>query len=332
MEFTGLVSKYPTKRQLTDAELALRLDQKICASLNPHYQLCVIKLNSTYLESVDKWFGWKGMISAVSIIVICMFSMLYFGLVHVALTREEVGAVSNEDLLVLIGAAVMIFPVLGVALWALKRESFSYTHYPMRFNRKTRMIHVFRTNGTVLSISWDKVFFTMGHLELWNEWEVRGHVLEPDNTTVSETFALSYIGSLHPSHSVNAGIHSLPAKDFVRAHWEFIRRYMEDGPEAVSEQIQFCMPVDINRETFRGSIERIFANVAGAPFLIYWMLFPICLVVSLFRLFAMFTSKIPQWPDELEANNRVDPSDPYAIRGAADGERIRDFAELRTFK
>jgi hypothetical protein len=71
-------------------------------------------------------------------------------------------------------------------------ESFAFTHYPIRFNRKTRMVHLFRTNGTVVSVPWDRVFFTMGHMTQWNEWEVRGHVLKPDNDTIQETFALSF--------------------------------------------------------------------------------------------------------------------------------------------
>jgi hypothetical protein len=35
--------------------------------------------------------------------------------------------------------------------------------------------------------------------------------------------------------------------DFVRAHWEFVRRYMEDGPEAVSSLVKFCMPIELQR-------------------------------------------------------------------------------------
>jgi hypothetical protein len=74
-------------------------------------------------------------------------------------------------------------------------------------------------------------------------------------------------------------------------------------------------------------MERIFANIAGAPFVLYWMMFPFCLVVSLFRLIAMRTSKIPQWPKEVDASCAIDPDDPYAIEGDANGDRVAVFPE-----
>ena len=328
MEFSGLIKSYPNGRQLTEAEFLRRLDQKKSASSEPHYQLCVIKLNSTYLESVDKWFGWKGVISAVAIIIFIMFATGYIGLVDVALSRDPNSYGSDNDLVVLVSAAIIVFPVLMFAIWLLRKESFAYTHYPMRFNRKTRTVHVFRPNGTILSVPWDEVFFTMGNLAKWNEWEVRGHVLEPDGFTIRETFALSHVDMLSTEDAdADTSRSQSSSKDFVRAHWEFVRRYMEDGPQAVSGQVQFCMPIHKNRETPRVSLERVFANIAGAPFIIYWMLFPFCGIVSAFRLFAMHTSKIPRWSDEVEVSCKIDPDDPFAIEGAADGERIAVFPQ-----
>eukprot|EP01032_Pedospumella_encystans_P031728 gene31729-35817_t len=187
--------------------------------------------------------------------------------------------------------------------WLLKKESFAYTHYPMRFNRKTRMVHVFRPGGTVLSVPWDEVFFTLGHMPQWNEWEVRGHVIEADRTTVRESFALSYLGSMSPADAELGRTH-FSDQDFVRAHWEFVRRFMEEGPQAVSSQVQFCMPVSGRRELARVSMERAFANIAGANIVLYWMLFPFCLAVGLGRVLAVRTSKIPRWPADVEASCR----------------------------
>ena len=214
----------------------------------------------------------------------------------------------------------------SAATWLLRKESFAYTHYPMRFNRKDRMVHVFRPNGTVLSVPWNKIYFTLGHLPQWNEWEVRGHVMAPDKITVLETFALSYVGSLSAA-DVKPGNTNFSQQDYVRGHWEFIRRYMEDGPQAVSGQVQFCMPVAERHESFMVGVERVFANVAGANFVLYWILFPLCLVVSLCRFIAMRTSKIPQWPQDIEASSAIEDGDPYAIEGDAAGERVAIFPE-----
>jgi hypothetical protein len=326
MEFSGLIARYRADRLLTAQERGHKLGQKQRLNVEPHYQLSVIALNSTYLDSVDKWYAWKGLITAVMLIVIGMCVALYSGFLHVAFTRIPDSRGHNDDSFVLIIAAVMMSPVLAMATWVLRKESFAYTHYPIRFNRKTRLVHVFRTNGTVLSIPWDKVFFTLGHMAQWNEWEVRGHALAPDNETVQETFAFSYVDSLS-AMDVDPECMHFSAHDYVRAHWEFIRRYMEDGPQAVSSQVQFCMPVDVRRESVRVSVERVFANIAGAPFLLYWILFPFCLVVSLFRLIAMRTSKIPQWPKEIEAACAIEAGDPYAIQGARNGDREAVFPE-----
>jgi hypothetical protein len=330
MEYSGLIAKYRTSRPLTEQERAHRLMQNHRLNVEPHYQLSVIRMNSTYLESVDKWFAWKGIISLFAIVVLVMF---VWGLGSISLEwllqAFEVKPPSDDPGFLFANGVAMAIVVSCIgwsAVWLLRKESFAFTHYPIRFNRKTRMVHLFRTNGTVLSVPWDKVFFTLGHMAQWDEWEVRGHVLEPDDVTVQETFALSYVGSLS-ALDVNPERTQFSDHDFVRAHWEFIRRYMEDGPQAVSSQVQFCMPVDGRRESIRVGVERIFANIAGAPFLIYWLLFPLCLVVGLFRLIAMRTSKVPQWPKEVDATCVVEPNDPYAIEGTANGDRAAVFPE-----
>jgi multisubunit Na+/H+ antiporter MnhG subunit len=281
-------------------------------------------MNSTYLESVDKWFGWKGTITALVLAFLAIFGALYVGLVHLSLTRapDFQGETGDGTILTIVG--LIVLPFLAGFIWLLFKDSFAYTHYPMRFNRKTRMVHVFRTNGTVLSVPWDAIFFTLGHMPQWEDWEVRGHVLDPDGVTVRETFALSYVGEL-----ANGDVDPLQAKfsdqDFVRAHWEFVRRYMEEGPQAVTTQVQFCMPISAQRESFKNGVERVFANIAAAPFLLYWLLFPLCLAVSLARVIAMRTSKIPQWPAEVETTSTIEPGDPYAIEGDQAGERVASY-------
>jgi|EP01034_Spumella_vulgaris_P042960 hypothetical protein len=328
MDFLGLLVKFPSKRPLNEQERAHHLKQKQRLNLNPHYQLSVIKLNSTYLESVDKWFGWKGLLSVLAIVIFCIFAAtLGFG---AALWLLEAAGVlpSTEDPMFLLGNGLAMAAVVACigwgTWWLLKKESFAYTHYPMRFNRKTRMVHVFRPGGTVLSVPWDEVFFTLGHMPQWNEWEVRGHVIEADRTTVRESFALSYLGSMSPADAELGRTH-FSDQDFVRAHWEFVRRFMEEGPQAVSSQVQFCMPVSGRRELARVSMERAFANIAGANIVLYWMLFPFCLAVGLGRVLAVRTSKIPRWPADVEASCVIESNDPYAIEGDARGERVAVF-------
>lgn len=325
MDFLGLIVKYPANRPLSEQERAHHLKQKQRLNVEPHYQLSVIKLNSTYLESVDKWFGWKGVISAVAIAIFGIFTGT-LGLLALTWLLQAAGIWTSQTdpgflLANGVGMGAVVACIGWGACWIFRRESFAYTHYPMRFNRKTRMVHVFRPNGTVLSVPWDEVYFTLGHMQQWDEWEVRGHVLDADNTTVRESFALSYVGSIS-AKDAEWGRTQFSDQDFVRAHWEFIRRYMEDGPSAMSSLVQFCMPIAERRETVRVGVERVFANIAGANFLIYCFMFPFCLMVSCGRIIAVRTSKIPKWPAEVEVACVIESDDPYAIEGDSTGESV----------
>lgn len=331
MNFSGLIGSYKVNRKLTEIELAHHLQQKQRLDLSPHYQLSVIKLNSTFLESVDKWFSWKGLVSAVTLIIISIILALLGALTYVSLTRPEGDGSSQSDVVVIGVLTIVALPLLFIVIWLLRKESFAYTHYPMRFNRKTRMVYVFRMNGTVLTTPWDGLFFTLGVTELRDFWEVRAHVLADDGKTVLETFPLSYWSTMTERdmkpQQVFQGVPYYAKDDYIRGHWEFIRRYMEDGPQELTKQIQFCMPIDQKRESFSNGLERVFANFAGAPILLYLLMFPFNLAVGLFRYFAMQTSKVPVWPREVEDACVIEPDDPYAIHGAPNGDRVATFPE-----
>lgn len=287
-------------------------------------------MNSTFLETVDKWYGWKGSATTITSAVLVVLVGI-FGWMGITLVLEGTGILASEleanvAMANGFGMLAVLFVFSSGVIWILRKESFAFTHYPVRYNRKNRMVYFFRTDGTVLSYPWDKLFFTLGYIPVSNLWEVRAHVLDANRTKVCETFSLSYSGMLD-ARDTEHNAANFSSADFVRAHWEFIRRYMEDGPEEISKQVQFCMPIDQKRESIKLSFERIFANFAGAPILIYIVMFPICIIVSLFRLIAIHTSKIPVWPAEVAASCVVEPNDPYAIEGAPDGERIAVYPE-----
>ena len=67
-----------------------------------------------------------------------------------------------KALLAAIGISLMGAAGTAFLFFFLKTDSFTYTHAPMRFNRKTRMVHVFqiKANAEVLSVPWDEIYFT----------------------------------------------------------------------------------------------------------------------------------------------------------------------------
>lgn len=297
MAYRGLIQKFEVNRPLNDGERTYQLRQHVRLTIEPEARSSVIAINPFYLEITDKWFAWKGALSIFMLGIIVTLSMTYGVFVYYASTRAAGAA--NDDTVVLVGAACIVLPFLAVLIWLLKKESFAYTHYPIRFDRKHRKVHVFRPNGTVLSAKWDKIFFTLGRLNQRLEWEVRGHVLAADGKTVLETFALS-----HAEHigDIQIAPGQVDFRDSVRAHWEFVRRYMEEGLDAVAHVVGAELPINKRKETASESMRRIFLNNAAEPRLLAWFLILPSLLSVVGRRFAMMTSKIPRWPKEIEAS------------------------------
>jgi hypothetical protein len=323
MDFSGLLRNFSTSRPLTVDDRRHRLRQKERLEIAPHYQLSVIRLNSTYLELVDKWYAERGLITALAFAAFAIVGG-GFGLTGARLILNAIfksAPYVDPEILIWNGTGMiaMVIPIGWALSVVLRKESFQYTHYPTRFNRRTRLVHVFRTNGSVLTVPWHKIFFTIAPVDHLNKfWNILGHVLEDDRETVSETFAFSISEMGSPEGMI-----------LMRSHWEFVRRYMEDGPASVAGQVQFCLPLDDKRETFLTGMHRLLANSSGAclysPIVLASM--ALSILITPFRYFSSRSSRVPKWPDEVEASSAIENGDPYAIVGTARGDRIAVYPQ-----
>lgn len=201
---------------------------------------------------------------------------------------------------------VDFFPLLLVIAigirWLVRSECFRWTHYPMRLNRRTRQLHIFCQNGSVLTASWDSVFVFVGEATTQpagKSDDLRAHVLSEDGNTVLQTFSLGY---------VLAG-----GRENVLQLWEFIRRYMEcdDGAAQAYVDASICLPIHDRKEGFFFSVLRTFAGCARWPWISLVFSLPYS-YIALGRWLAMTTSRIPCWPPEIEAMNAIDPDDAWA--------------------
>jgi len=177
--------------------------------------------------------------------------------------------------------------LLGISAYLFTRDAFTYTHYPIRFNRKNRQVYVFRRNGTVLKAGWEDIYWTIyGHNIGTHDLYVVGHVMGEDKTTVKETFALS---------TTDAGA---PGEQNLRSLFEFFRQYMEEGPGPVLDALKptplIMLPgIDKEKESWRFGWEVLTLSLNGMLALqVLMQLF--FLPISLFRWIVMRTSKIPQ--------------------------------------
>lgn len=304
MEYNGLLQKFPINRSLTEGERRLQLKQKLRIDTEPLYQLSVIRMNSTYLEMTDKYYGWKGSLVTIALPIFVALAGFFAALLYSSIFGG--GDVRPAPIWFDVAIAAIPLPLLALLIWLFFKDAYTYTHYPIRMNRKTRMVHVFRLNGTVLTVPWDQLFFCLSKCTSAGQWDIRGHVLDKDGVTVRETFSLTD-WDFGPAEAV---------QNNLRRYWEFVRRYMEDGAGAVSDRVHFCMPIETKRESLKVGFERMFAVATGQPL-------PLVLFVWVFaalflpgRWFAMRTSKIPVWPKEIEDVCRIDLNDPYVKDGS----------------
>lgn len=308
MDTTGLGRRFPVNRPITQDERDRQLRQKQRLDVKLVPGLTVINMNSTYIQCVDRWYGDRGFLAMLG--MVCAIFCLYACITLLWLVVS--GDVPNEgSLWPVIFVSTGWFAAIGAAAVHLaRRELFRWTCYPIILDRKGRMVHVFQLDGTTLSISWDKVFFTMGRGKALGaaNWDVRALVLAEDGNTVVNTFAFGVLSDI---------------PEVVQGHWEFLRRYMEEGPASVISTIKFCMPVNGKRESAAVSRERIFANDAQLPASLRAVTSPFNFLHSLARSAVIYTSKIPVWPEEIMRTLPVAADDPYVKDSSINPEDLR---------
>ncbi|CAB3677233.1 hypothetical protein LMG24238_02427 [Paraburkholderia sediminicola] len=272
----------------------------------PHASGRVIRINSTYLELVDGIYSNRGMMSAFGIFGVSLSVFVVTWLFYVVVVVHYLNPYwdrhdASAMLLSTIFPAV-IFSLLIAGIVAFNRtigEWFRYTHYPMRFNRQNRMVYVFRGDGTILEVPWDRAYFTLRVNS--QAFGVRtlgicGLVLK-DAQTVEEMFVFGYASS---------------SRDDCLRHWEFIRRYMEEGPRAVIDApgFTYCLPIADKRETLYQGWIALVSKDAWNP-IAKWLMLPFHILFFIGRLACRITSKVPMWPADMEVACRIAPGDAY---------------------
>jgi hypothetical protein len=293
------------RRPLTAQDREWHLSVKV-SSAAPHASGRIIRVNSTYLELVDGIYPNRGMMSSFGIFSMGLFTYALLAIAYSVIFLSYLNPDwDHQDEFTMLGfmiPLVVLLLLLIAGTIAFNRtigEWFRYTHYPMRFNRENRMVYVFRGDGTVLEASWDDVYFTLRVNS--QAFGVRtlgicGLVLK-DPQTVEEMFVFGYASS---------------SREYCLRHWEFIRRYMEEGPRAVmaAPGLKYCLPIADKRETLYEGWLALVSRDAWNP-LFKWLMLPFHVLFFIGRLVCRVTSKVPLWPADVEAACAIAPGDPY---------------------
>ncbi len=300
METTGLIFKYKVDRPLRFEEKHGRLKQKERLDVLPTPYLNTVRLNSTYLEMVGKFYEGKGFLTLV--MLVCLVMGIGFAILA---GWGTVRAFSTDEAPIILGlgffGTILALASLILYVWTFLRECFRLTHYPIRLNRKLRKLYAIDPYSLkVIEADWDKMVFVLErclHTPMRiTQWEILGHVLDEDGQTVRATLPLSFYW---------------PDEGSVKQHWEYMRRYMEEGPEAIMDHTPVCLPLHEGKESFGFGYRMVMHHHV---FFIWAIIAtPLIFVEALGRYLAMQTSDIPRWSKRIEEECQIDPGDPYAI-------------------
>jgi hypothetical protein len=296
MNFEGW-PRYPANFELAPQHYGTRLDGKRReARIDEDADHTTISINSVFLEAVDKFYPWRGVIALffVPLFLLAVFgcaSMLWTGLAQPteALLREPLWLRVGVSLLV--GGVMFGGTAFFLAKFVLLGEVFAYTHYPVRLNRRNRMVYVFRSHrsGGVLAVKWDDVFWQLAPCDktpkfggMVFEHEIRGHVLDADGKTVRDTFSLG-----RTSNACGA-----------KAQWEHFRQYMQGGPAQIGPQE--LLPIAHKRESFWFGLWAA-AREWDVNAALLLLASPLWASFGLARTLAMLTCRRPRWPADVEA-------------------------------
>jgi len=282
-------------RPLLQYEKRNHLLQKERSPDPPWFQLSVIKMNSTFLECPERYFLDKGIVSLGALIAGGMFSFVGLGAVFMTTMRWSTYTPDQQSewFFATLFACTIAVINAWINIYFLKKEMYRYTHYPMRFNRKTRKVYCFRDDGTIMTEDWDKLFFCTTPMR--RSWGVQFHRLAEDGDTVLETFELPHIAEKE--------------NDLLTSQWEFVRRFMEEGPKELADQVDVVMDIADRRETFWNGFQRLMANFVGPVATAIFS--PLGILFAISRRIAMLSCIVPRWPAEIEAECAIEPNDPY---------------------
>lgn len=312
---------YKNSRLLTQKEKELRLSKKRIGNDYVSHGSNFIKMNSTYLESINGSFFLKGnaylnfLFGAIVVIpIILIFSLILLYSLVVKDGENFFGyLIVFSPLHILLGSIVFIFYKAFNNLKKYEIKGFNY--YPIRFNRKNKKVYVYDVSGEVFEGDWDKIDFILNSRLGGCEgifWEVKAFIKD-ENEMIQYTFAFA-LGKTK--------------KDETLEIWEFIKTYMISGPinlyynknasdiigRLPKNKLSYCLDVEKLPESLELS-KQIVALDYQSEIKSFYSRGMIQILGYCRNKFITF-DKQPKWPQSVEDECQVEKDDKYIVNAS----------------
>jgi hypothetical protein len=306
MAWDGII-RIKLSRPLTDDEKSRQLKVDIAAAVTPNDNFSVFEKNEVFLEASNAQYHERGMLTygGIFAVPLCLFGIAT--ITHMMLNVPDAIRKNGEMAAGLIGLGVIglcVVLLLGAVLWGLHTEWFTWTRLPVRFNRRTRMVHAFRGAGAkgVISVPWDKAFFFVEPrgkevVSRTNSYNIRCHVLD-ERQYVVQSFS---VGKSVASFRDDSTTQGAEIADILSAEFEYIRRYMENGPYDVPspEYIPTEVSLSNSMKIWMRSDKRLLRS--GNPLAMLVLAFsPFAALTGLLHYIGQLSCREPVWPEDIE--------------------------------
>ncbi|MEJ5903147.1 DUF6708 domain-containing protein [Pseudomonas kermanshahensis] len=227
-----------------------------------------------------------GVMPVIAVTTITALNFLWVD-ITVPASRSFITLVLTLIMMLVAGTALYLYSKYGLKITRL--EMLTSRHLLIRFNRRTQQVHLHRPSycGGIVTFPWR----TTGSTGLY-----------PEDDSLSVGVRLGLIW--HPSHT------GLPHMEMafvgkqgqggseLRDEWEFIRRYMEEGPHAVPRprlSTQLPSPIQAFSAQFEG-LGRFFRKSSWLFKLALLMVWPAFVIVGTAHWFSLLLCWRPRWP------------------------------------
>lgn len=270
----------------------------------------VIRFNSSYVELIDSWESIRGRAIGLAIPMwtVCVAGsvLCIFAAIKILMQNQLLLALFFLIVSFLLGYMIYIYYHIS------KCDLFGYTHYPIRFNRKTQKVYAFSPQqNKIIKLNWSDLRFSV--VTKNDEMELRASKVNQDNLVEDEIILPCQILKSRP--------------ELAEQHLAFLKAYMEgDDLNRIDQSITAFHDIYNRKESIRESFERLFMQYdiqeltsskrPEQPKITFFALGSI-LWMTLFvtRRFALIFSKIPQWPRDIEQECQIEKNDPYDSTG-----------------